>query len=138
MASNNREIDKVNLLEWVKFHYSEESMREVFLNMDIALKYIHDHGYCIEIFYPTKIEVLNDRPDYIQFDNLMELPKDPITRKNMIKEDLFNSSLIQIGLYTKTLKYLTPEFLKSNFDDLSRFIPELYKEVLLFILMSML
>ena len=45
MASNNREIDKVNLLEWVKFHYSEESMREVFLNMDIALKYIHDHGY---------------------------------------------------------------------------------------------
>lgn len=124
MASNNREIDKVNLLEWVKFHYSEESMREVFLNMDIALKYIHDHGYCIEIFYPTKIEVLNDRPDYIQFDNLMELPKDPITRKNMIKEDLFNSSLIQIGLYTKTLKYLTPEFLKSNFDDLSRFIPE--------------
>ncbi len=125
MASNKRDVEKVNLLEWIKFHRSEEQMRELFLNMDIALNYIHDHDYCIEVFYPTKIQVLNNRPDYIQFDNLMELPKnDPVRKKNMIKEDIFNSALIQIGLYTKTLKYLTPEFLRNNFDDLARFIPE--------------
>ena len=124
MALERRTVEKSTLLEWVKEHHSEEDMREVFLNMDIALKYIHDHGYCIEVFYPTHIEILNNQPDHIQFDNLIELSKDPITRKQMIKEDIFNSSLIQIGLYTNTMRSLTPEFLRSNFDDIARFIPE--------------
>ena len=124
MASDRHTVEKSTLLEWVKEHHSEENMREVFLNMDIALKYIHDHGYCIEVFYPTHIEILNKQPDHIQFDNLIELSHDPISRKQMIKEDIFNSSLIQIGLYTNTMRSLTPEFLRSNFDDIVRFIPE--------------
>lgn len=118
------EVIKCNLLEWVSEHHSDEEMREVFLNMDIALKYIHDHGYCIRVFHPTAIEVLNDRPDYIQFDELMELPQIPIDKKNMIKEDIFNSALVQIGLYTNTLKQITPIALRSNFDDFARFLPE--------------
>lgn len=120
----NRDVYKSTLLEWVGEHHTEDEMREVFLNMDVALKYIHDHGYCIEVFYPTHISVLNDQPDHIQFDDLVELAEDPITRKNMIKEDIFNSSLVQIGLYTNTYKSLTPEFLRSNFDEIARFIPE--------------
>ncbi len=120
----NKEVTKCTLLEWVRNHHSEEELREVFLNMDIALKYIHDHGYCIEVFYPTEIEVLFDRPDYIQFRHLMELSKDPLAKKNMIKEDIFHSSLIQIGLYTNTLQQLTPKTLKENFDDFARFVPE--------------
>ena len=125
MAVEKRHIvEKSTLSEWIREHHSEEEMRDVFLNMDIALKYIHDHGYCIEVFYPTRIEILNDRPDYIQFVNLMELSKDPVTRRNMIKEDVFNSALIQIGFYTNTIRSLTPEFLRSNFDELARFLPE--------------
>jgi len=125
MAVEKRHIvEKSTLSEWIREHHSEEEMRDVFLNMDIALKYIHDHGYCIEVFYPTRIEILNDRPDYIQFVNLMELSKDPVTRRNMIKEDIFNSALIQIGFYTNTIRSLTPEFLRSNFDELARFLPE--------------
>lgn len=112
------------LLEWVQSHPSEEEMREVFLNMDIALKYIHEHGYCIEVFYPSRIKVLNEMDDHIQFDSLMELSDDPMTRKSMIREDIFNSTLIQIGFYTNTLRSLTPEFLKENFDDICRFVPE--------------
>ena len=42
----------------------------------------------------------------------------------MIKEDIFNSSLIQVGIYSKSLKYLNPEFLKENFDDFPQFIPQ--------------
>ena len=117
-------VEKSTLLDWVRTHHNEEDMREVFLNMDIALKYIHQHGYCIEIFHPSRIEILNEQPDHIQFDNLMELSKDPLTRRNMIKEDIFNSSLIQIGIYTNTIRSLTPEFLKTNFDDIARFVPE--------------
>lgn len=119
-----KEVEKSSLLEWVGMHRSEESLKKVFLNMDIALKYIHDHGYCIEVFYPTQIEILNNDPSYIQFDHLIELSSDPINRKQNIKEDLFRSALVQIGIYTNTLKSLTPSFLREHFDELSRFIPE--------------
>ncbi len=124
MALKKPVVEKTSLLEWVKEHHSDEEMREVFLNMDIALKYIHDHGYCIEVFYPTHIEILNNKPDHIQFDNLLELSKNPMTSKEMIQEDIFNSSLIQIGLYTNTINSLTPDFLRDNFDELTRFVPE--------------
>lgn len=115
---------KCNLFDYISENHNEDAMREVFLNMDIALKYIHEHGYCIEIFHPSKIEVINNMPDHIQFDNLMELSKDDFSRKQMIKEDVFNSTLIQVGIYTNTLRSLTPEFLKSNFDEIARFLPE--------------
>lgn len=121
---NQHDNERVTLFDWVNRHHSEESMREVFLNMDIAMKYIHDHDYCIQIFYPTNIEVLNNNPDYVLFDNLMELPNDQVERKKLIKEDIFNSSLIQIGMYTNTIRSLTPEFLKENFDEIARFVPE--------------
>ena len=118
------EIESTTLEQWVKDHYSEEELRSIFLNMDRALKYIHDHGYCIEVFYPTEIKVLNNEDDHIQFNKLVELSKDPSISREMIKEDIFNSSLIQVGIYSKSLKYLNPEFLKENFDDFSQFIPQ--------------
>ena len=119
----NKEIESTTLEQWVQTHYSEEELRSIFLNMDRALKYIHDHGYCIEVFYPTEIKVLNNEDDHIQFNKLVELSQDGSIRREMVKEDIFNSSLIQIGIYSKSLKYLTPEFLKENFDSFSQFIP---------------
>lgn len=121
---NLSKAENVNLFEWLSLHNNDESRREVFLNMDIALKYIHDHGYCIEIFHPSKIEILNDNPEYVKFDNIIELSSNPSERDEMIKEDIFNSSLIQIGIYTNTLKNLTPSFLRENFDEIARFLPE--------------
>lgn len=117
-------VDEETLLSWVSSHCTEDEMREVFLNMDIALKYIHEHGYCVDNFYPTCIHVLDNKPDHIQFDNLLELSDDPNERKQMIRQDIFNSSFIQIGLYTNTLKNLRPDFLKENFDAIAKFVPE--------------
>ena len=59
-SKNNNSVESVTLLEWVNSHRSEEEMRSIFLNMDRALKYIHDHGYCIDVFYPTEINVLTN------------------------------------------------------------------------------
>ena len=118
---------------WIMGHPKEEEIRTVFLNMDIALKYIHDHGYCIEEFYPSKIEILNNELDHIQFKKLIELSKDPSMRQNMIKQDIFNSALVQIGLYfysdglglsiDEILAHLRPDILKENFDAYSQVIP---------------
>ena len=117
-------VESVTLLEWVNSHRSEEEMRSVFLNMDRALKYIHDHGYCIDEFYPTEINVLNNDDNYIQFKKLVELSKDYEIAKEMRREDIFRSSFIQIGLYTNSLNHLNPTFLKENFDSFAQFLPQ--------------
>lgn len=123
LRSKNDAVSAVTLSEWIQEHHSEDELRSIFLNMDRALKYIHDHGYCIDVFYPTEINVLNNEDDYIQFRKLVELSKDYDMAKEMMKEDIFRSSLIQIGIYSNSLRYLTPEFLRDNFDSFAEFIP---------------
>jgi len=122
--NSNSNAESVTLSEWVNGHRSEEEMHSVFLNMDRALKYIHDHGYCIDVFHPSEINVLNDDDRYIQFKKLVELSKDYEIAKEMKREDIFRSSFIQIGMYTNSLNYLNPEFLKENFDSFAQFIPQ--------------
>lgn len=121
--NSNNSVESVTLSEWVNSHHSEEELRTLFLNMDRALKYIHDHGYCIDVFYPTEINVLNNNDKYIQFKKLVELSRDYDLAKEMKREDIFRSSIIQIGIYTNSLKYLNPGFLKENFDSFAEFIP---------------
>ncbi len=132
MMADNYESIPLDL--WIMNHPKEEDIRTVFINMDIALKYIHEHGYCIEVFYPSEIEILNNEFDHIQFKKLIELSRDPAIKQQMIKEDLFNSALMQIGLYfysdglglsiNTILHNLKPEILKENFDAYSQVIPE--------------
>lgn len=122
MAFGN-EFESVTMDEWIKSHHKEDDLRSLFLNMDIALKYIHDHGYCIEVFYPTEIKVLNNDTKQIQFNKLIELSSDFNLRKEAIKEDIFRSSLLQIGIYSNCLNYIRPDFLKENFDSFAQFIP---------------
>lgn len=119
----NQNHEAITLSEWLGSHPSEEEIRIVFLNMDRALKYIHDHGYCIEVFYPTEIKILDNEIDHIQFNKLLELSKDLDKRRQMIKEDICNSSLVQIGIYSNCLEYLNPDFVKEHFDDFAKFIP---------------
>ena len=92
-----RKFDSVSLDEWLYFHTSEEERREIFLNMDKALKYIHEHGYCIEVFYPTEIQILGDQIDHVKFNELMQLPFNEKDRRTMINEDIFRSSLIYLS-----------------------------------------
>ncbi len=121
--NSNNNVSSVTLSEWVSEHYSEEEMRSIFLNMDRALKYIHDHGYCIDVFHPSEINVLNNDDNYVQFKKLVELSKDYEIAQQMKREDIFRSSFIQIGMYTNSLNYLNPDFLKENFDSFAQFIP---------------
>ena len=124
MSNRGKEQERVNLIDYIKEHRSQDEMRDVFLNMDVALKYIHNHNYCIEVFHPSKIEVLDDLPDHIQFDKLVELPQDSEERRKCIQEDIFHSALIQIAFYTNIGDYLKPSFLKEHFDEISIFLPE--------------
>lgn len=115
--------EAISLDAWINSFRSEEEMREVFLNMDRAMKYVHEHGYCIKTFDPKEIEILNNSVNQIKFNRLLEMPNDQILKNEIIKEDIYNSSFIQIGIYTKCLMYLQPEFLKENFDKIATFLP---------------
>ena len=121
----SEKYESMSLDEWISFHSTDEEMRSVFLNMDRALKYIHEHDYCIEVFHPRYIDVLNNSDNYIQFKRLVELSSDSIIKKKMIQEDIFHSSLIQIAYYLKMndLNQLNPDFLRENFDEIAQFIP---------------
>lgn len=117
-------VDAINLLEWVSYtSASDENLRDVFLNMDRAMKYVHDRGYCIKSFDPREIEILNYSVNQIRFKTLLEMPKDYTYRKELKQEDIFNSSCLQIGLYTHSLPYLKKEFLKSNFEEFAKSLP---------------
>lgn len=116
--------ETISLESWISHYHSEEDMREVFLNMDRAMKYVHDHGYCIKSFHPKDIEIINQQFDQIRFKTLLEMPFDPVERKQYVKEDIYNSSFLQIGIYTKCLYYLKRDYLKANYADFSQFLPE--------------
>lgn len=113
----------MTLSDWIVLHPSEEELGEIFLSMDVAMKYLNDRGYCVEVFHPSMIYVLNGMPDHIKM-SAIPLPDDYASSEQMIKEDIFNSALIQIGIYTKMLDNLTPNRLRDNFDEISQFIPE--------------
>ena len=115
--------DRDTLAEWISQHPSQEEMQEVFLNMDRALKYIHEHGYCVKVFYPSAIYVLDNEPNHIWFSELIKMPSEEYEKKEIIREDIFASSFIQVGLYSKTLKHLSPDFLKNNFDEFTIYLP---------------
>lgn len=112
----------ISLYSWIGSFRDEEEMREIFLNMDKAMKYLHDRGYCVQTFDPRKIFILNNSINQIKF-NYMKMPDDFAERRSIVKDDIYNSTFIQIGLYTKCLGYLSKEFLKTNFDDFTTFLP---------------
>ena len=121
--NKKQEVNAVTLYDWYNLHHDEDDRRTLFVFLSKALKYIHDHGYCVMVFHPSLIFVLYDNPECIQFTKLMELPDDEEERKNIIKEDIFHSAFIQIGLYSNTLAKLSPDFLVNNFDSFVEFLP---------------
>ena len=52
--------EAMSLDSWIKSFRDEEEMREIFLNMDRAMKYLHDRGYCVKSFDPRNIFILNN------------------------------------------------------------------------------
>ncbi len=116
--------ESISLGSWVDSFRNEEEMREIFLNMDRAMRYIHERGYCVASFDPRKIKILNNSVNQIKFDEIMPMPADSFEQKKFIKEDIYNSSFIQIGMYANCLYFLKRDFLKSNFDSFAQFLPE--------------
>lgn len=120
----NQSSNAISLKAWVDSFHNDSELREIFINLDRAMKYVHEHGYCVKTFDPREIEILNNSLNQIKFNTLLEMPNDIFSQREFIREDIYNSSFIQVGIYTNCLEYLRPDFLRDNFDSFAIFLPE--------------
>ena len=117
----------MTLSEWLQKYHMQEDLQNLFVNMDIAMKYIHDQGFYIESFALDRIKLLNDSIRLIRFENLAPFPNDITQQKELVRNNIFLSAVLQIGVYANCIQYFntdTMQFLKENFNQFSMFLPQ--------------
>lgn len=119
--SNNNAT--ISLNDWINSEYDIDTAREIFIYMSSALKYIHNKGYYVSSFYPVDIDILNGAINQIRFNGLEKMPDDMAVRKQIVKNNIYSSAFLQIGIYSNCLEYLKSSFLRENFDKFSELLP---------------
>ena len=122
-----KQVDSITMQEWLTHYHTQGEYQTLFINMDLAMKYIHDQDYYIESFALDTIEILNHSVKQIKFNQLHEMPLDLSSQKNIVRDNIFLSAVLQIGVYANCLPYFRGEaitYLKQNFGEFSIFLPE--------------
>lgn len=122
----HKEIDSITLNEWLQSYRTNNQLQNLFVNMDIAMKYIHDQGYYISSFALDRISLLNHSIRQIQFQELAPLPYDISQQKQVVRDNIFMASVLHIGLYAKCLQHFTMNTIpaiKDNFQQFTIFLP---------------
>ena len=124
MKNNQVQLDdNITLNDWLPGK-SDEELRDAFISMDQTMKYIHDHGYFIQSFDPNEIEFLHHSIHQVKYHSLSPLPDNFEYQREIVRENIYTSSFLQIGIYTNCLPYMKSGFLKENFDSFATFLPE--------------
>jgi hypothetical protein len=121
-----KEIEFITLNEWLQGYHTNDQLQNLFVNMDIAMKYIHNQGYYISSFALDRVTLLNQSIRQIKFQDLAPLPYDISEKKRIVRDNIFMSAVLQVGLYAKCLQHFTMNTipsLKENFQDFSIFLP---------------
>lgn len=123
MKSNKSNV--TTLKAWFDDSRSAEEKRELFLYLDFAMRYVHERGFCVYSFNPSEIEILNNSVKQVKFNTLLRMPADDTRYQNKLKdEDIFNSAILQVLLYSKFPLITNPDFIKEHFDEFTTFLPE--------------
>lgn len=122
----HKEVDLITLNEWLQNYHTNDQLQNLFVNMDIAMKYIHNQGYYISSFALDRIALLNQSIRQVQFQELAPLPYDISQQKQVVRDNIFMASVLHIGLYAKCLQYFTMNTIpaiKDNFQQFAIFLP---------------
>ena len=94
---NSFSDNNITLAEWLSSGYSSEEIHTLFVNMDKAMKYLHEKGFCIDSFNPNNIEILNGSLNQIRFMDLGHIPVgSAVVNKEYVRDDIGRSALLQI------------------------------------------
>lgn len=124
------------LKEWQEDYHDISEYQKLFYVMDKTMKNVHQYQYYITNFNPSVITVGTDKnnQEYVVYQSMDKI-SDADDVDDIIKKNIYNDAFLQVGLYSETLDYLTPQFLKDNFDRFTLFLPEkdvpYYRRVLL-------
>ncbi len=124
---NKDNLHTVNLFEWtgqdgIKFTRTEDELREVFLNEDKAMRYLHENGFFVESFDPRDIDLVDGSKNCIRFNKFSRI-QNSYEKDSITNSDIFISACLQIGLYTHTLASLNDQYLKDNYDEFAQYLP---------------
>lgn len=126
ISNKLRQLEAITLNDWLKDYRTNEQLQNLFVNMDIAMKYIHDQGYYISSFALDRIALLNQSVRQIQFQELAPLPYDILQQKKVVRDNIFMASILHLGLYAKCLQHFTMNTIpaiKDNFQQFVIFLP---------------
>lgn len=113
----------MDLKEYYQNNHDIEDMQKLYYNMSTTMKYIHDHDYCVKSFNLCDIEILDiEKLSPIRYKTVVKMPIEE--ESQLTNEDIYNIAFIQIGVYSGTLEYLKPKFLKENFNMFTQFLPQ--------------
>ncbi len=113
--------------DWMHEYHNLDEYQSMFYLMSLTMKYIHSHNYQITNFNPNKIvfetsdDVTSHPETYVIYQNIESFGDDPV--KDM-HNNMYNLAFLQVGIYSSTLPYLKPDFLKENFNQFKPFLPE--------------
>ncbi len=120
------EDSSISLSEWIKEGHTDEELRELFFYMDLAMRYLHNKNYSIKSFNPKEIELVNSSIQQIKYSVVLEMPREIEVQRELIKEDIFASAFLQVGIYTNCLEYMyrNPNIVKDEFTQYALFLPQ--------------
>ncbi len=118
--------DSITLDEWLLTSYDESMVSTLLVNMDSAMKYIHNKGFVITSFNPKDIDILNDSIEQIRFDRLAPLDSDyGIQMNEAFRKNIFSLSDLAIGIRCRfpDRVYINEQFLRDNFNLFEMYLP---------------
>ena len=111
------------LTDWASHYHSQEDYQRIFYLMDKTMKQLHDHNYYITNFNPDEI-TFSHQGNQISFVEYKQQTTFDNQKEQEIDQNIYNLSFLAVGIYSETLPYLTPQFLKENFQQFKIFLPE--------------
>ncbi len=122
----HNKLESITLNDWLKDYHTTEQLQNLFVNMDIAMKYIHDQGYYISSFALDRISLLNHSIRQVKFHDLNIFPLDISQQKQVVRDNVFMAAVLHMGIYANCLQYFTMNTipsLKENFHQFKIFLP---------------
>ena len=119
MDNNREEHSVITLKDWLMDNHTTEEKSDIITKIDSSLKSYHDENYEIKSFDPKDIISEIDNDMMIKF-----LSYEKAIDENYVASNIHDAGVLAISIYMDHDLRDHEDFLKMNFDEFSKFVPE--------------